>query len=180
MNTLLMIGMLFFGYMFLTSSFGKIKEFSEHQKIIKAYKILPLGLTKSFAILDIGFEIIVGVALLTLMIPELSTILASSLLLVYSIAIAVNLFRGRTDLDCGCGGIVGDNKISPILVLRNIILIGVLTLIGFGVKSEALTGFTQLYWIVNLLMIQFILLIYASRHLMKLKNHYNQIGGFHE
>jgi len=180
LNILLMIGMLFFGYMFITSAIGKITQFSDHQKIIKAYKIVPLSMTKPFAILDIAFEIIVGVLLMTFMIPEITLFLASFLLLLYSVAITINLLRGRTELDCGCGGIVGDNKISPILVIRNIGLIVVLFFIVGEIKTNALISFSQMYWIINLFMLQFIFLIYASRHLTKLKKHFKQIGGFYE
>ena len=46
--------------------------------------------------------------------------LALSLLLLYAAAIAINLLRGRRDMDCGCGG-----EATPIgwgLVMRNIVL----------------------------------------------------------
>ena len=42
------------------------------------------------------------------------------LLIMYTIGIIVNLYRKRTNISCGCGGIVGDHNLSWTLVFRNI------------------------------------------------------------
>ena len=46
-----------------------------------------------------------------------AAILAAALLVGYAAAMAWNLARGRTTIDCGCGG--GGHGISPLHVLRN-------------------------------------------------------------
>jgi hypothetical protein len=52
---------------------------------------------------------------------------AAALLLFYAAAIAVNLLRGRSDIDCGCGS--RPQPLSWWLLLRNMLLAsGVLTL----------------------------------------------------
>ncbi|MEM5622755.1 MauE/DoxX family redox-associated membrane protein [Bacillus thuringiensis] len=55
------------------------------------------------------------------------------LLIMYTIGIIVNLYRKRTNISCGCGGIVGDHNLSWTLVFRNIFLVG---LIIFLIKNE--------------------------------------------
>jgi hypothetical protein len=45
-------------------------------------------------------------------------------LLLYGFAIAVNLARGRRDIDCGCGGLMERQALSEALVLRNALLAG--------------------------------------------------------
>ena len=179
MQTIFIIGISLFGYLFLTSALGKIKRFKNHEKIIRAYQIVPYKSTKFFAVLDVSFEVIVGLFLVTSIFLEISIPFASFMLLVYSIAVSINLLRGRKELDCGCGGIVGDNKISIFLVIRNITFIMILILLGNSMKFEGIQEYNQMYWIVQLLIVQFIILIYAYRHLKQLKGHYEKIGGSH-
>ena len=40
--------------------------------------------------------------------------------------IAVNVARGRTDIDCGCGGVEGRQRLSWSLVARNLVLVALL------------------------------------------------------
>ena len=44
------------------------------------------------------------------------------LLLVYTLAIGINLLRGRRDIDCGCGGPARRQTLSGWLVARNLVL----------------------------------------------------------
>ncbi|MBJ6950286.1 hypothetical protein JG666_23760, partial [Vibrio cholerae] len=44
------------------------------------------------------------------------------LLLVYSVAISINLLRGRKEISCGCGGVLGNHKLSWMLVVRNLFI----------------------------------------------------------
>ena len=85
--------------------------------------------------------------------------LATSLLCLFGAAIAVNLARGRTDIDCGCGGAA--QKISAALLVRNLVLVAALLTASLAPVSQPLTeaaaigigGFalvlTSLYFAVN-------------------------------
>jgi uncharacterized membrane protein YphA (DoxX/SURF4 family) len=68
-------------------------------------------------------EIVVGLALITdfLLLP--ATILAIFLMVIFSVAMGMNLVRGRTDLSCHCSGAIGDHRLSWWLVGRNSVLI---------------------------------------------------------
>jgi len=40
--------------------------------------------------------------------------------------VAINVQRGRTNIDCGCGGVEGKQRLSWSLVARNGVLVGAL------------------------------------------------------
>lgn len=48
----------------------------------------------------------------------------AGLLIIYAAGIGINLYRGRRDMDCGCGGPASKHPISGWLVLRNLLLLG--------------------------------------------------------
>jgi hypothetical protein len=50
-----------------------------------------------------------------------AAVVAAVLLSVYALAMAVNMLRGRADIDCGCGG--QPQLLSPWLLLRNAVLV---------------------------------------------------------
>ena len=70
-------------------------------------------------------EILLGFAWLTGVASTLAAPLTALMFLVYGLAIAVNLLRGRLHISCGCGlgNSSGDNQpLSWLLVFRNILL----------------------------------------------------------
>jgi hypothetical protein len=48
------------------------------------------------------------------------------LLALFAAAMAVNIRRGRADIDCGCGESFLRQTLSPVLVVRNIVLAALL------------------------------------------------------
>ena len=71
-----------------------------------------------------SFELIIGLAIMLPFSRTLATFLAMGLLLAYLIIMAYQLYQGHRDVDCGCAGPGGKMKMSELLLLRNIILIG--------------------------------------------------------
>ena len=63
----------------------------------------------------------------------------AGLLLVYTIGIGVNLYRGRRDIDCGCNGPALRQPLSGWLVLRNLCLLGLVLLAAQPVADRPLT-----------------------------------------
>lgn len=123
MDTIFEIVSISFGYMFLSSCYTKVKNFEDHVAVINSYQIVPVPLLRFSAYLDISCEILLGVALFIGLFLPFTYIFSAIVLFVYSIAIFINLRRGRFDLDCGCGGIAGNHKISYKLIYRNLFLI---------------------------------------------------------
>ncbi|MGM7684749.1 MauE/DoxX family redox-associated membrane protein [Cytobacillus sp. Hm23] len=154
-----MIGIEFFintllGYMFLSSSLIKLFDMQSHYLSVSAYQIVPERYTFSFSIMDAIYELIIAVCLIFGVFLELTLINGALLLSVYTVAIAVNLRRGRTDLDCGCGGLVGNHKISPKLIWRNVSLIVIILILAFRAMQTPVTyDFDLTFWLIQSLTI---------------------------
>jgi hypothetical protein len=109
--------------------------------VIANYRLLPEGLVEPTARLLPLVELAIGVALI-LGEWRVAPIVAIALLLVFAGAMAVNLKRGRRDIDCGCGQSVLRQQLSWALVARNLLLVGLLAprpLLG-GMPDLAGTG----------------------------------------
>lgn len=92
------------------------------------YRLLPGVCVAPVAALTIGIELALVPGLLASSASALAGVVASALLLVYSAAIAVNLARGRRDIDCGCLGPARRQTLSGWLLVRNVGLLGVAAL----------------------------------------------------
>ena len=63
-----------------------------------------------------------AVALFLLARSEHAAICGVVLFTGYGAAMAINLLRGRREIDCGCGGADGRQQLHPALVIRNLLL----------------------------------------------------------
>lgn len=112
--------------LFLSTALPKIYRYVEFTNNIENYKVLPSSLVKPIAIFDIIVKCLIFIFLVMNVFVEFFSYLAIGLLIAYTFAIILNLLRGRTSVDCGCGGLVGDNTISWNMAFRNILLIAVM------------------------------------------------------
>ncbi|MGY3190539.1 MauE/DoxX family redox-associated membrane protein [Lysinibacillus sp. TE18511] len=101
-----------FALIFLTSSISKIKNYEEHIFSIMEYKIIPNKYVRKYAFIDVTLEFLLGLIFLVGIYLKHAFIGASLMLALYTIVISINVVRGRTDIDCGCGGIVGAHSIQ--------------------------------------------------------------------
>jgi len=107
--------------LFVTTGWHKARDLAGFRRIVGAYRILPASMLPAAALAAIGVELLVAIAILC---PPFQTIGAAGmviLLALYATAIAVNLARGRRDIDCGCGG-APEQPLHAWLVVRNLIL----------------------------------------------------------
>ncbi|BCH30143.1 hypothetical protein MesoLjLc_20730 [Mesorhizobium sp. L-8-10] len=113
---------------FLRGAAHKFLDFTWFAHTLAEYRILPVGLAVPAA----GFLLAAEVAItLGLVLPETRFYAAAGaacLLVLYGAAIAVNLLRGRTRIDCGCGG--AGQGLSWFLVGRNLALVGLALIAG--------------------------------------------------
>ncbi len=110
--------------MFLASAAGKLLDRDRFIEIVLAYEVLPKRLAVIFAALLPWLEAATGAMLLLGLATKLGAILSGVLLLSFSIAVGINLARGRTELDCGCFGSQQGQKISYKILVRDVALIG--------------------------------------------------------
>lgn len=88
----------------LLGALEKLKDMTRFSAAVAAYDILPAGLGAGFAWLYVPAEALAGALLLAPAGRFAGAMLALGVLAVATAGVAVNLVRGRRDIDCGCGG----------------------------------------------------------------------------
>ena len=92
---------LFLGGLFIYASLGKVLNISHFAEIISNYKLLPSSMIKITAFLLPWLEFIFGVFLVLNIKPKMSALILSSLLIIFILAITINIIRG-VNVNCGC------------------------------------------------------------------------------
>ncbi len=99
----------------------KVSDFSWFAHTLKGYKLLPEALAQPVAVALIAAEALIIVGLIVPPLRVFAALLAAVLLVLYAVAIALNLLRGNRRIDCGCGG--AGQGLSWFLVIRNAVLV---------------------------------------------------------
>ena len=107
--------------LWLASAWSKLRDPRSFHQTLLDYQLLPAPLAAALGWLLPCLELLIAMALLIPAGRDGAALAASALLLVYGAAMALNLLRGRYDLECGCTPGSGQ-FISWGLVLRNILL----------------------------------------------------------
>lgn len=117
-------------FIFIYAGTEKISDTEGFAISISNYRLLPISTLNFFAISLPWIEIITGILLMFgIAVKENSTIILS-LLLIFTIAIVISLFRGLS-IDCGCFG--KGTQIGLLKLGENMLMIiGSLFLIVFG------------------------------------------------
>jgi uncharacterized membrane protein YphA (DoxX/SURF4 family) len=108
--------------LFATAAVHKIRDPRAFLRTFSEYEILPRLFTAPGAIALVVAELSIAIGLLVGVSGNQAGLAAVSLLMIYSLAIIVNLCRGRLKIDCGCLGAANGQSLSVRLVLRNGIL----------------------------------------------------------
>jgi hypothetical protein len=107
---------------FLPSAWSKLRASDEVTGIVADYRLLPEPLVEPFARGLPWVEIAAGLLLLAPPTRPVGALLAGGLLLLFALAMAINLARGRREIDCGCFLGRQKERIGWPLVLRNLLL----------------------------------------------------------
>jgi len=105
---------------FLEAAQHALSDRQDFAGVLAAYRIAPVSWAEAIGVTLPALQIVAAIAL---MVPRLAVPgawLALALLLLFTVAISINLWRGRTHIDCGCGG--DSQRISYALVMRNLVL----------------------------------------------------------
>jgi hypothetical protein len=124
----------------LTASVHKWRELGVFAVTLRAYRLMPDAAVLVVAPLVAAVEAALGTAMLIPRARPAAAIAGAALLGLYAAAIAINLVRGRRDLDCGCGGREGRRPIAPWMVTRNLLLAAALVLAALPWARRPLTG----------------------------------------
>lgn len=119
--TLTIIVRVLLAFVFARAAWHKARNLAHFQAQLESYQLLPNSLVPAVSRLVLVVEGLVALALPVWTLPQ-PPVVAAMLLAIYTGALAINLLRGREDLDCGCGG-ESAQAISWALVVRNSFLI---------------------------------------------------------
>jgi len=104
----------------------KFVEFSEFRGALENYRIVPERLSLPAAVIVPISELGAAIGMLTPRVHAAAAMLLIFLLAIFTVAIALNMMRGRLYIDCGCFGPMLRQPLSNWLLVRN----GVLMLLG--------------------------------------------------
>lgn len=90
--------------------------------VVRNYRLLPEAWAEPFALVLPAVELLTALGLLVPATRPVAATTAAALLLLFAAAMAVNLLRGRHDIDCGCMVGLIRERISWPLVLRSLLL----------------------------------------------------------
>lgn len=106
-----------------SAALHKLRDLRSFHDVVEAYRLSPAAATSALAAAVVSAEIVACAALLAPGAPAAGPLLAAGLFALYGVAIGVNLARGRTHLDCGCGGPSARQPIRGWLLARNAALV---------------------------------------------------------
>lgn len=109
--------------LFVAAATHKLRDRDAFRVTLGAYALLPESALALVARVLPLVEIAIAVLLVTPRLGGAGAVLAASLLALYAGAMAINLARGRRDLDCGCMGAHAASKVGAPLIVRNAVLI---------------------------------------------------------
>lgn len=121
----------------------KLRHFADFRAAIQAYRLLPARLAGVFAVLFVGAELAAGALLLSDAGRVPGAIVAMVIVGVASAALAINLLRGYTDIDCGCGGLAHFSPgLSWWMLVRNgvLLVLALVVVSGAGRASASMAG----------------------------------------
>lgn len=119
------------GIIFLMGAIHKLKDLALFGAVVDSYQLVPYAMVSVSAYTIVLMESVAG---LLLLLPMESRTLAWSLsmvlLVLTTVPVIINLLRGHIPADCGCQGGELPQPLSWGLVIRNIVLILLLTWAG--------------------------------------------------
>jgi uncharacterized membrane protein YphA (DoxX/SURF4 family) len=118
MNEIALAIRLLLALVFLTAALGKIRHRLAFQGVVANYRLLPEIAVPAFALLLPLVEAAVAGALLFAP-PPWPEASAAILLMLFAAAMAINIWRGRRHIDCGCFQSALKQTLSWTLVARN-------------------------------------------------------------
>jgi len=106
--------------LFAAAAAHKLRDPRRFRGVVAAYALVPPALVTLASAALVAAELAIAGALVARRGAGLAG--GAALLVLYAVALAANLVRGRRELDCGCVGIAGRAGISWWLVARNLVL----------------------------------------------------------
>jgi hypothetical protein len=130
--------------LFAVATMHKIRAPLAFKTAMQEYRLLPSALLNSAALLVIVAETLAAGLALIPSVRWTGLAIMAGLLFVYAAGIAINLLRGRRNIDCGCNGPASKQMLSWWLVVRNLLFLALILL-----SMQSTTG-RQFTWLDSL------------------------------
>ena len=119
---------------------ARLRHLKDHARALDAYALLPEGAGRWLVpVLGVA-ECAAALAIWPRGTRVAAAVLMLALLVLYSGAIAINLLRGRRDIECGCGGAATHVPLSGWLLARNGALLAAAFAVHEAPQALALAG----------------------------------------
>lgn len=122
----------------------KLQQRHELVDVIANYRLVPANWAPVAAVLVVFAEMSAALLLVYPATRSIGAIVAAVLFMTYAAAIALNLQRGRTHIDCGCVGASERRAIGAWMVWRNGVLTIAAALSATPIAERALSAFDVL------------------------------------
>ncbi len=116
----------------------KFADLGEFAATLDNYRILPRALVAPAAWMIPALEAFAALGLLLPASRDGAGLLMAALLAIFTAAIAINLARGRREIDCGCFGPALRQTLSGWLIARNAILLAAAAAVAIPARSRPL------------------------------------------
>lgn len=138
----------------LGAAIHKFTEPNQFLSALSAYRLVPVPLLNAVARTIPIAEVALGVLILLPATRSVALAAVALLLAAYGAGVGVNLLRGRSYIDCGCGG--DAQQLSRSLVIRNGVLCAIaLVLMGANVERT-------LNWLDGVALVLGVLALFAT------------------
>ena len=122
------------GTIFLLSGAAKLANSVEFEQVVLEYRAVPERMARAVAHLVPPVETVLGLCLLIGVLVRPFALVAAALLMAFTVAIALNLVRGRR-ISCGCFGTLSSREVSWFAVVRNLCLTGLALVVAVSAPS---------------------------------------------
>ncbi len=148
---------------FGAAGWSKLRSLETFEGVVYNFRILPESVARPFALVLPAVELAIAVGLVIPVTRPAAAAGAIVLLTIFCIAIAVNLARGRHEIDCGCFSSTLKQHLSGALILRNLVLAGLA-----GLLWQPLTSQSQpMLWLIGAAAALLTVFIYTSATYLK-------------
>lgn len=156
---------LFVGLVLAVAAISKLRSPDEFQGVVDNYRLLPGFLVKPVAKLLPWIELACAVALMVPPVREIAAWVAVGLFVMFSLALAINVGRGRTHIDCGCvRRPTSRSRIGMFHVLRALFLAGVSIYIAFS--SLEIANIPLASWLIGMASAALLAMLYIAADVM--------------
>lgn len=156
---------LFVGLVLAVAAISKLRSLDEFQGVVDNYRLLPGFLVAPVAKLLPWVELACAVALMVPPVREMAAWVAVGLFVMFALALAINVGRGRTHIDCGCvRRPTSKSRIGMFHVLRALFLAGVSTFIALS--SLEIASVPLASWLIAVASAAMLAMLYVAADVM--------------